>query len=199
MEEIEQRGGMPKAIAQGYPKLKIEEAAAQTQAKIDSKQQIIVGVNRYTLKEEAHMIHFPVDNNQVRQAQLKRLEQLRAQRDEKQTQQALLELTQAAQRGDGNLLALSVDAARARATVGEMSLALEQAFGRHQASTQGLKGVYRSALGAQEAQVDKIRERVHDFITLDGRRPRILIAKMGQDGHDRGQKSDCCSIFRYGL
>ena len=188
MDEIEQRGGMPKAIAQGYPKLKIEEAAAQTQAKIDSKQQIIVGVNRYTLKEEAHIDTLSVDNNQVRQAQLKRLEQLREQRDEAQTQQALSALTQAAQSGEGNLLALSVDAARARATVGEMSLALEQAFGRHQASTQGLKGVYRSALGTQEEQVDKIRARVDSFIALDGRRPRILIAKMGQDGHDRGQK-----------
>lgn len=188
MEEIEQRGGMPKAIAQGYPKLKIEEAAAQTQAKIDSKQQIIVGVNRYTLKEEAHIDTLSVDNNQVRQAQLKRLEQLREQRDEARTQQALSALTQAAQSGEGNLLALSVDAARARATVGEMSLALEQAFGRHQASTQGLKGVYRSALGAQEEQIDKIRARVDSFIALDGRRPRILIAKMGQDGHDRGQK-----------
>ena len=188
MEEIEKRGGMPKAIAQGYPKLKIEEAAAQTQAKIDSEQQIIVGVNRYTLKEDAHIDTLSVDNNQVRQAQLKRLEQLRAQRDEEKTQQALAALTQAAQNGEGNLLALSVRAARARATVGEMSFALEQVFGRHQASTQGLKGVYRSALGKQEEKVDAIRERVQSFIELDGRRPRILVAKMGQDGHDRGQK-----------
>ena len=188
MTEIEERGGMPKAIAQGYPKLKIEEAAAQTQAKIDSKQQIIVGVNRYTLEEEAHIDTLSVDNNQVRQAQLRRLEQLREQRDEIQTQKALSALTQSAHSGEGNLLALSVVAARARATVGEISLALEQAFGRHQASTQGLKGVYRSALGAQEEQIDKIRARVDSFIELDGRRPRILIAKMGQDGHDRGQK-----------
>ncbi|MAA80446.1 MAG: methylmalonyl-CoA mutase [Deltaproteobacteria bacterium] len=188
MEEIEQRGGMPKAIAQGYPKLKIEESAAITQAKIDSKQQIIVGVNRYILKEEAHIDTLSVNNNEVRNAQLKRLEQLRSLRDEDKTQKALASLTQAAHSGEGNLLSLSVDAARARATVGEMSLALEQAFGRHQASTQGLKGVYRSALGAQEEKVDKIRARVDAFIELDGRRPRILIAKMGQDGHDRGQK-----------
>ena len=188
MEEIEQRGGMPKAIAQGYPKLKIEEAAAQTQARIDSKQQIIVGVNRYPLKEESHIDTLSVDNNQVRQAQLKRLEQLRAQRDEETVLQALSAMTQAARNGEGNLLALSVDAARARATVGEMSLALEQAFGRHQASTQGLKGVYRSALGVHEDKIDNIRTRVDSFIKLDGRRPRILIAKMGQDGHDRGQK-----------
>jgi methylmalonyl-CoA mutase len=188
MAEIEQRGGMPKAIAQGYPKLKIEEAAARTQARIDSKQQIIVGVNRYPLSEDAHIDTLSVNNSEVRNAQLARLEQLRTQRDEEHTQRTLNALTHAAKSGEGNLLELSVAAAKARATVGEMSMALEKAFGRHQASTQGLKGVYRAGLGAQEQRVDEIRSRVDAFVELDGRRPRILIAKMGQDGHDRGQK-----------
>ena len=188
MAEIADRGGMPKAIAQGYPKLKIEEAAARTQARIDSKQQIIVGVNRYVLTEEAHIDTLSVDNSKVRQAQLARLEQLKAQRNTLRVGQSLLALEHAARSGEGNLLALSIEAARARATVGEISLALEKVFGRHQATTQGLSGVYRAEMGADAHKIENIRNRIEKFIDLDGRRPRILIAKMGQDGHDRGQK-----------
>ena len=188
MAEIEERGGMPKAIAQGYPKLKIEEAAARTQAKIDSGQQIIVGVNKYTLTEDAHIDTLSVDNSKVRTAQLDRLKKLRAERDEQVVQEALTALEKCAQTKTGNLLAKSIDAARARATVGEISQALEKVFQRHQAVPKGISGVYQSELGSQKFQITDIRNRIEKFIELDGRRPRILIAKMGQDGHDRGQK-----------
>jgi methylmalonyl-CoA mutase len=179
---------MPKAIAQGYPKLRIEESAARTQARIDSKQQIIVGVNRYKLTEEPHIDTLSVNNTKVRDAQLARLSHIRATRNEEDTQHSLRALEEAARTGTGNLLDLSIQAARKRATVGEISLALEKVFGRHKASTQGISGVYQAELGTQKYRIEEIRNRVLQFVELDGRRPRILIAKMGQDGHDRGQK-----------
>ena len=187
IREVEEQGGMAKAIEAGIPKLRIEEASARTQARIDAGKQTVVGVNRFKLDEPEHVDVLKVDNTLVRNAQLKKLEQLRADRDPKAVEAALDALTDAARTGEGNLLALSVDAARAKATVGEMTQALEKVFGRHVAEIRAISGVY-----AREAQnvrsVETVRRMVEDFERQDGRRPRILIAKMGQDGHDRGQK-----------
>ena len=187
IQEVEEQGGMAKAIEAGIPKLRIEEASARTQARIDAGKQTVVGVNRFKLDEPEHVDVLKVDNTLVRNAQLKKLEQLRADRDPKAVEAALDALTDAARTGEGNLLALSVDAARAKATVGEMTQALEKVFGRHVAEIRAISGVY-----AREAQnvrsVETVRRMVEDFERQDGRRPRILIAKMGQDGHDRGQK-----------
>jgi methylmalonyl-CoA mutase len=196
IEEVEQAGGMTKAIEAGIPKLRIEEAAARTQARIDSGRQPVIGVNKFRLLEEDDIDVLKVDNSQVRREQLDKLTRLRAQRDEAATQEALARLTAAAQasvdgtRGEGldqNLLALSIDAARAQATVGEMTQALESVFGRHVAQIRTISGVYRREVGASES-VQRIRERADAFAEAEGRRPRILVAKMGQDGHDRGQK-----------
>jgi len=187
IQEVEEQGGMAKAIEAGIPKLRIEEASARTQARIDAGRQTVVGVNRFKLDEPEHVDVLKVDNTLVRNAQLKKLEKLRAERDPEAVQHALDALTDAAQSGEGNLLALSVDAARAKATVGEMTEALEKVFGRHVAEIRAISGVY-----AREAKnvrsVETVRRLVEDFERQDGRRPRILIAKMGQDGHDRGQK-----------
>jgi methylmalonyl-CoA mutase len=186
IDEVEELGGMAAAIAQGVPKLRIEEAAAKTQARIDSGTQTVVGVNRYKLDHVEDIPVLKVDNTAVRNAQLERLAQLKATRDQAAVDAALLALTEGA-RADGNLLALSVDAARAKATVGEISLALEQVFGRHVATQQTLRGVYRSAYGT-ESEMTALGELITRFEHAEGRRPRILLAKMGQDGHDRGQK-----------
>ena len=187
IQEVEEQGGMAKAIEAGIPKLRIEEASARTQARIDAGKQTVVGVNRFKLDEPEHVDVLKVDNTLVRNAQIKKLEKLRAERDPEAVQQALDALTHAARSGEGNLLALSVDAARAKATVGEMTQALEKVFGRHVAEIRAISGVY-----AREAKnvrsVETVRRLVEDFERQDGRRPRILIAKMGQDGHDRGQK-----------
>jgi len=190
LTEVEAMGGMAAAIEAGIPKLRIEEAAARTQARIDSGQQAVIGVNRYRL-DPAHddpVEVLRIDNAEVRTAQLAKLDRLRAERDAGRVAQALDALTGAAQRGDGNLLALSIDAARAMATVGEISDALEKVYGRHVATIRTIEGVYRSEVGNNEGAVDEVRSQVEAFAARHGRRPRILVAKMGQDGHDRGQK-----------
>ena len=188
--EVEEMGGMAAAIEAGIPKLRIEEAAARTQARIDSGQQAVIGVNKYGLEpgEEDPVEVLKIDNAEVRAAQYAKLEQLRAERHQASVDRALEALTNAAGRGDGNLLALSIDAARAKATVGEISDALEKVYGRHVATIRTIEGVYRAEVGAEADSVVAVREKVEAFAAAHGRRPRILIAKMGQDGHDRGQK-----------
>jgi methylmalonyl-CoA mutase len=181
-------GGMAKAIEAGLPKLKIEEAAARTQGRIDSGRQVIVGVNNYRPEHEDNIEVRQVDNRAVRKAQVESLQALRAGRDEAATQTALDALTRSAQTGKGNLLDLSVKAARARATLGEMSLALEKVFGRHKADIRAISGVYRAAMGENNKTLENIHRMVVAFEEAEGRRPRLLVAKMGQDGHDRGQK-----------
>ncbi len=188
MVEVEALGGMSKAIATGLPKLRIEEAAARAQARIDSGRQTIVGVNRYKPDRPDDIPILQVDNAAVRSSQIARLEKLRAERDPAAVQATLDALTACAKTGEGNLLALAIDAARARATVGEISLALEQVWGRHQAPTQVVRGVYMKEGGVDEAGLAAIAARMTEFEAREGRRPRILVAKMGQDGHDRGQK-----------
>ncbi|MFV0428153.1 MAG: methylmalonyl-CoA mutase, partial [Arachnia sp.] len=192
IQEVEQAGGMAKAIEQGIPKMRIEEAAARTQARIDSGRQPVVGVNKFTLDVEDDLDVLKVDNASVREQQIAKLQRLRAERDEQATQDALARLTWAAANPDSadpdrNLMKLSIDAARAHASVGEISDALEKDFGRFTAQIRTISGVYNKESGSTEA-VAKARQLVEDFEKEEGRRPRILIAKMGQDGHDRGQK-----------
>ena len=188
IREVEELGGMARALEQGIPKLRIEEAAARTQARIDSGRQTVVGVNRYRLEEEENLDVLRVDNASVRAAQVARLERLRAERDSEAVQGALEALSSAAADGSGNLLELAVDAARACATVGEMSDALEKAFGRHVAPVRVVSGVYGSEFGRDGSDIQRVRELTREFLQHEGRRPRILVAKVGQDGHDRGQK-----------
>jgi methylmalonyl-CoA mutase len=181
---------MTKAIEAGIPKLRIEESAARTQARIDAGRQVIVGVNRFEREDEPELEVLKIDNGVVRAAQCERLEALRRERDPSRTLASLDALTAGATTG-ANLLELSVSAARARATVGEMTAALEKVFGRHEARVQMVQGVYRSeAMSGSEGQeaIDRVRARTAAFAESNGRRPRILVAKMGQDGHDRGQK-----------
>jgi len=187
ISEIEQNGGMAKAIEAGIPKLKIEEAAAKTQARIDSGLQTVVGVNRYVLDETEEIDVLKVDNSAVREQQIRQLNELKSSRDSAAHQRALSALEQGAANTD-NLLALMIDAARARATVGEMSDALEKTFGRHVAQTRSLQGVYKQELHKGGANLQSLKERIDAFVKIEGRQPRILVAKMGQDGHDRGQK-----------
>ena len=197
IREVEELGGMAAAISNGLPKLRVEEAAARTQARIDSGRQAVIGVNRYRVAsgaDDAVEVR-RIDNAEVRRAQIARLEQLRAQRDPEPLRAALDALTAAARTGVGNLLALSIDAARAHATVGEISDALETVYGRHVAEIRSVEGVYRNeARGpgsgdrAGAGGIDDVRGRVDEFAARRGRRPRILVAKVGQDGHDRGQK-----------
>ena len=186
IEEVEALGGMAKAINQGLPKLRIEEAAARTQARIDSGKQSLVGVNRYKPEVADDIPVLKVDNTTVRNAQLEKLKRLKAERNEAETT-AALDALEAGARADGNLLELAVNAARAKATVGEISYALEKVFGRHRAEIKSITGVYVSEAGSN-ATVTRAKAMVEAFEQADGRRPRILIAKMGQDGHDRGQK-----------
>jgi methylmalonyl-CoA mutase len=196
--EVEELGGMTKAIEAGIPKLRIEEAAAKTQARIDSGHQSVIGVNKYRPGNEAAIDVLKVDNSAVRQLQLDKLTRLRAERDAVAVEAALTALTRAAaepsaQAGEGrvgaaNLLALAVDAARAKATVGEISLALEKVYGRHRAEIKAISGVYRQEVGAMSDAVERVLRSVAKFEADEGRRPRILVAKIGQDGHDRGQK-----------
>ena len=188
ISEIESAGGMAKAIEAGIPKSRIEEAAARTQARIDSGTQTVVGVNKYTDFEEEDIDVLKVDNGAVRTQQIEQLKQLRAQRDNKATTQALTALAQAAKSGQGNLLALCIDAARANATVGEMSDAMETAFGRHTATVSAIRGVYTNELKKGGVVLKELNKLMDTFTEQEGRRPRILVAKMGQDGHDRGQK-----------
>ena len=187
ISEVEELGGMAKAIEAGVPKARIEEAAARTQARIDSGRQTIVGVNKYRLAEEAEIEVLKVDNASVRGQQIARLAQLRGDRDQKAVDGWLAKLTAAAGEGSGNLLELAVEAAKAKATVGEISDALEAVWGRHVAEVRAISGVYKREVGGGAA-VNRVNELIEGFEAIEGRRPRILIAKMGQDGHDRGQK-----------
>jgi methylmalonyl-CoA mutase len=186
IEEIETLGGMTKAIEAGIPKLRIEEASAKTQARIDAGVQSVIGVNKYQPTDEAPIDVLKIDNTAVRNMQLDKLKRLRAERDPGALQEALDALTRAAT-GNGNLLALAIDAARAKATVGEISMALEKVFGRHRAEIKAITGVYKREVG-MTGGVEKVRVAVEAFEAAEGRRPRLLVAKIGQDGHDRGQK-----------
>ncbi|CCI51855.1 methylmalonyl-CoA mutase [Nostocoides jenkinsii] len=191
IEEVEAAGGMAKAIEAGIPKMRIEEAAARTQARIDSGHQPVIGVNTYVVEDDEAIDVLKVDNAAVRAQQLAKLERLRGERDEAATQEALAKLTAAARNSDGtlatNLLALAIDAARAKATVGEMSSAMEDVFGRYTAQIRTIGGVYSAEAGDDQG-VKEAQRLVEEFEEAEGRRPRILVAKMGQDGHDRGQK-----------
>jgi methylmalonyl-CoA mutase len=187
IQEVEELGGMAKAIEAGIPKLRIEEAAAKTQARIDSGAQSVIGVNKYRPEQDRPIDVLKVDNSAVRTLQIDKLERLRRERDPAAVDEALAALTRSAGSGNGNLLALAVDAARAKATVGEISSALETVFGRHRAEIKAISGVYRREAGMSDA-VTRVLELVRTFEADEGRRPRILVAKIGQDGHDRGQK-----------
>jgi methylmalonyl-CoA mutase len=187
IQEVEELGGMTKAIEEGLPKLRIEEAAARTQARIDSGKQPIIGINRFVPEEPDEIPILKVDNREVREAQLARLKELKAGRDQQAVDEALAALTKCAETGEGNLLERGIEAARAKATVGEMSLALEKVYDRYEATIRSVQGVYQSEAG-DDAITQKARERAEAFRQSQGRRPRILVAKMGQDGHDRGQK-----------
>ncbi|HEY5280343.1 MAG TPA: methylmalonyl-CoA mutase, partial [Pseudolabrys sp.] len=191
IEEVESLGGMAKAIEAGIPKLRIEEAAAKTQARIDSGHQSVIGVNKYRPEGEEHIDVLKVDNSAVRQMQLDKLARLRAERDPSALKQALDALTRAADGGNGNLLELAIDAARAKATVGEISMAVEKVFGRHRAEIKAITGVYKREVGKggkMTGAVERVKTLVEGFEAAEGRRPRLLVAKIGQDGHDRGQK-----------
>ncbi|MGH6863606.1 MAG: methylmalonyl-CoA mutase family protein, partial [Methylocella sp.] len=186
-EEIEAIGGMAKAIEMGIPKLRIDEAATKTQARIDSGIEAVVGVNRFKPEIEEEIRILKVDTGAVRARQIAKLERLKAARDPARVQGALEALTEGAG-GNANLLALAVEAARAKATVGEISFALEKVFGRHRASLAAISGVYARESGAGSQAIMRVKDLVQAFMENEGRRPRILVAKIGQDGHDRGQK-----------
>jgi len=185
--EIEERGGMAKAIETGLPKLRIEESAAKKQARIDRGEDVIVGVNKYRLAKEDPVEILEIDNNAVRESQIKRLGDIRAKRDEKAVEDALEALYQCAVTGEGNALDLAIKATRLRCTVGEISYALEREFGRYNAQAQTISGVYGSAY-QNDGEWQELQKDIGDFVTKHGRRPRMLVAKMGQDGHDRGAK-----------
>ncbi|MGA2297844.1 MAG: methylmalonyl-CoA mutase [FCB group bacterium] len=187
IQEVEALGGMTKAIETGLPKMRIEEASARRQARIDSGLESIIGVNKYKLEHEEPMDILEVDNSAVRESQIIRLIELRANRDEDKVQDALIKITEAAENKNGNLLELSIYAARVRASLGEISFAMEKVFGRHKAVIRSISGVYSSEFSEKE-QFEKVRKMTDDFEKVEGRRPRILVAKMGQDGHDRGAK-----------
>jgi len=187
IQEVEELGGMTKAIEAGIPKLRIEEAAARKQARIDSGQDIIVGVNKFRLKKEDPLQILDVDNQKVRSEQLERLETIKAVRNSEKVKGALAKLSESAKTGAGNLLALAIEAARERATLGEISDALEKEFGRYKAQIKSFSGVYSKEI-KKDPSFEKAREMANQFAELEGRRPRIMIAKMGQDGHDRGAK-----------
>jgi len=179
---------MTRAIQAGIPKLRIEEASARTQARIDSGQQAVIGLNKYRSAKAEQIDVLKVDNTAVREAQIASLKKLRAERDASKVEATLQALTEAARTGTGNLLELSIDAARAQATVGEISEALEKVFGRYEAPVRAVRGVYAAEAGKGQAVTEEVRRLVEGFAGAEGRRPRILVAKMGQDGHDRGQK-----------
>jgi methylmalonyl-CoA mutase len=199
LHEVEQLGGMAKALEAGIPKMRIEEAAARTQADIDSGVQTIVGVNKYILEREDPIKVLKVDNKAVREAQVRRLEELRANRDQAGVDATLDALTEAARSGEGNLLELAIDAARKRATVGEISMALEKVYGRHKAEMVEIAGVYARQFGERKGVIATVQRRVERFLEREGRRPRILIAKLGQDGHDRGQQVVATAFADFGF
>lgn len=198
IEEIEALGGMTKAIETGLPKMKIEEAAAKRQAQIDSKAEAIIGVNKYQLDQEEPIDILDIDNTVVRQKQIDRIEKMKETRNEEAVQQALQELTQTAKTGTGNLLEKAVNAARERATIGEISDAIEAVSGRHKAVIRSVSGVYSSNFSNEE-EIAEVKAMAEDFLKNEGRRPRILIAKMGQDGHDRGAKVIASSFADLGF
>ena len=198
IEEVESLGGMTKAIESGIPKMRIEEAAARKQARIDSGKDIIVGVNAYQTDEKTVIEILDVDNAKVRIQQLERLKKLKAERDPKQVEEALNALTESAKTGKGNLLELSINAARVRASLGEISSALEKVFGRFKATNRSISGVYSKEI-SMDKDFAKARELADKFAEMDGRRPRIMIAKMGQDGHDRGAKVIATSFADLGF
>jgi methylmalonyl-CoA mutase len=187
--EVESYGGMTKAIEAGIPKMRIEEASARRQARIDSGKEIIVGVNKYCLEKEAPMEILEVDNTAVRLSQIKRLKEVKSKRDESEVTKCLGALTKCAETGKGNLLELSINAAKTRATLGEISFSLEKVWGRFKAMTRTISGVYNTEYGSdKDDKVIIARKMTDDFAKKEGRRPRIMVAKMGQDGHDRGAK-----------
>ncbi len=198
IQEVEELGGMAKAIESGVPKMRIEEAAARKQAKIDSGKDIIVGVNRFQLDEESEMDILDVDNAAVRLSQIERLKKLRAERNEDKVQTALKKLEEVAANKTGNLLELAVDCARERASLGEITTAMEKTFGRYQATIRSISGVY-STEAMKDVDFEKARELANRFSELEGRRPRIMVAKMGQDGHDRGAKVIATSFADIGF
>jgi methylmalonyl-CoA mutase len=198
IREVEELGGMAKAIEKGLPKMRIEEAAARRQARIDSRAEVIVGVNRYRPEREEPIEVLEVDNRAVREQQVARLATLRAERDAGAVEAALDALTRAAETGEGNVLALSVEAAKVRATLGEISYALEKVWGRHRAEARTISGVYRGEFD-ESGRVEEIRKRTDAFARREGRRPRILVAKMGQDGHDRGAKVIATAFADFGF
>ncbi len=187
IEEVEKLGGMAKAIETGIPKMRIEEASARKQARIDSHKDTIVGVNKYRLEKEDPIETLEVDNDAVREAQIKRLQKLKDERDEAAVQKSLDAITKACETGKGNLLELAVDAAQKRASLGEISYACEKIYGRYKAVIRSISGVYSSE-SRGDASFQKACELADNFAELEGRRPRIMVAKMGQDGHDRGEK-----------
>jgi methylmalonyl-CoA mutase len=187
IDEVEAIGGMTKAVESGMPKLRIEEAAARKQARIDRGEEVIVGVNKYRPQKETEVDILNIDNTAVRESQIRRLQRIRAERDEAACQQALHALTDAAAENTGNLLELAVNAARARASVGEISSALEKIYDRHRAVIRSISGVYSAAYEHDE-KFAEIRSAVETFAAEEGRRPRMLVVKLGQDGHDRGAK-----------
>ena len=187
IDEVEKLGGMAKAIESGVPKMRIEEAAARKQARIDAEKDIIVGVNRFQTQDDEAFEIREVDNAEVRRSQVERLKKLHANRDTVRAEKALKAIEAAAKSGRGNLLELAVEAARARASLGEISTALENIYGRYQATIKSISGVYSSE-AKKDDSFNKARKLADQFAELDGRRPRIMVAKMGQDGHDRGAK-----------
>ncbi len=199
IQEVEAMGGMAKAIEASLPKLRIEEASARTQARIDAGQQSVIGVNKYRPETEADVKLLKVDNAAVRQLQIDKLSRLKRERDPKAVAEALAALTRNAAGGNGNLLALAIDAARAKATVGEISSALEDAYGRHRAEIKAITGVYKREVGAMNEAIVRVQNLVAEFEADEGRRPRILVAKIGQDGHDRGQKVIASAFADLGL
>ncbi len=188
IREVEELGGMARAIEAGVPKLRIEEAAARTQARIDAGAQVVIGVNKYKPEHETPIDVLRIDNSAVRRLQIEKLKRLRGERRQKDVDAALAALTRSAGEGNGNLLALAIDAARAKATVGEISDAMEKVFGRHRAEIRSITGVYKREVSAMSDKVEKLQRLIDAFDEAEGRRPRILVAKIGQDGHDRGQK-----------
>ena len=188
IEEIEGLGGMSKAIEVGLPKRRIEESAALTQARIDSGQQTVVGINKYLLEEEENIDVLKVDNTQVRHSQIEKIRVLKSERNEESCQQSLNEISECAKNGNGNLMELAIKSARSMATVGEITQAMETTFGRHIAEINSISGVYKSAVKKSDKTISRALKLVENFLKIEGRRPRILVAKMGQDGHDRGQK-----------
>jgi len=198
IDEVEALGGMTKAIEAGMPKLRIEESATRRQARVDSGEDVIVGVNKYRLEKEDQLEVRDIDNTAVRDAQIRRLEQIRAARDAAAVAKALANITDLARSGEGNLLEAAVEAARVRATVGEISDAMEEVFTRHRAEVQAVSGVYRSVYRDQEG-FERITRSVEAFAEESGRRPRMLVVKLGQDGHDRGMKVIATSFADLGF